>query len=405
MLCRILLDMSISAVRVDGFDEDNGAWTHLEDRDVILEPCHPEVSIERCDLAGNNERMNKAMSNNQTKESKIYGVDVVFPMEFEMLREKLAVDWDDEFPPRDGEAYCARGAVGNYIGEGYNKGERFVRHGNGSEYWSNGSVKYIGEFKHDTASGKGKAFSEYEDLLYEGEFWLNRWHGKGKSYRENGALHYEGTFFEGLFDGDGRAYHENGKLSYEGEVKDGVIHGYGRKYNEDGNIYYEGRANMGEPDGYGRLYHPNGRLRYEGEIKKLQFWGYGRKYLGNGQLEYEGEFVNGDYSGQGRYYVYGKLEYEGEFVDGAYCGQGRFYVDGKLEYEGEFVDGAYCGQGRLYDPHTGKLIREGVFHEVGGENVKTEDKWESVIEVEEDEGDEFTGSLPRFEELEEKGGV
>ena len=50
------------------------------------------------------------MSNNQTKESKVFGIDEVFPMEFEMLRVK---ELDD--PHRDGEVYCARGAVGNYI--------------------------------------------------------------------------------------------------------------------------------------------------------------------------------------------------------------------------------------------------------------------------------------------------
>lgn len=291
------------------------------------------------------------MMNEKQTACKQYGVSEVYPMSFEKVKPNrwnqiLGVNTYKDGELYHAEIYSEDGKHRVYVGKGYNRGDRFFRHGKGKEFWPNGNLRYDGDFMHDMACGNCKIYFEDGTLCYAGEVWLNQWYGKGVSYREDGTIHIDGIFADGIVNGFARVFYECGGLSYEGETKDGAIHGQGRKYNEDGTIYYEGTANMGNPDGFGRAYHPNGMLMYEGEIKSLKLWGYGRKY----------------------------------------------HENGKLIYEGEFVDGEYSGQGRLYDPFTGKLIREGVFHEVGNESVQTEGKWEDITGLEEDD----EGISPQF---------
>ena len=256
-------------------------------------------------------------------ENKKYGIDCVYPLEFEQVDLRKRGVWDEKsrrnsFTTYYRELWSDAWMCRSYEGQGYDDcNGRFMRHGKGKEIGVDGYVRYEGEFMHGMACGKGKLYYASGALMYDGEFWLNKWHGRGKLYFENGKIHIDGVFSNGLVDGWGLVYYDSGILCYEGDIKDGKTHGYGRKYNEDGTLYYEGTVNMGEADGKGRLYHSNGNLEYEGEVKTGDFEGRGREYDGNGVLKYEGEFVKGE----------------------------------------------YCGQGRLYDPETGKLIREGMFPE------------------------------------------
>lgn len=185
-----------------------------------------------------------------------------------------------------------------YEGEGYNSGDRFLRHGHGKNYWSNGVLHYEGNFQHDYVCGYGRLYNENGILEYEGELWLGHPHGHGKWFYENKNLHAEGIFFYGNLNGSTRYYHESGALSYEGKCKEGIIHGFGRKYNQDGTLYFEGLSEMGEMR-KGRLYE-NGILRYEGTYENYRFCGSGRLYSDNGTLLYEGEFKNGVYDGFGQ---------------------------------------------------------------------------------------------------------
>lgn len=208
-----------------------------------------------------------------------------------------------------------------YEGEGYNTGDRFIRHGHGKNYWSNGMLHYEGCFQHDCACGHGRLYNETGILEYEGELWLGYAHGKGKWFYENNKLHAEGIFFRGNLNGNIRYYHESGILSYEGEVKDGNIHGFGRKYNKDGTLYFEGISDMGDAK-KGRLYE-NGILHYEGTYAKHQFSGSGRLYADNGILLYEGAFKCGEYDGFGRLYdeQTGHLLKEGTFSMGKFISE------------------------------------------------------------------------------------
>ena len=72
-----------------------------------------------------------------------------------------------------------------------------VKDGKGKEYYSNGNIKYDGEFINDKREGKGKFIWE------DGEYYIGEWkdalkHGKGIIYYSNGNIKYDGNFINGM---------------------------------------------------------------------------------------------------------------------------------------------------------------------------------------------------------------
>ena len=68
-----------------------------------------------------------------------------------------------------------------------------VENGNGIYYYSNGNIKYDGEYVNDKAEGKGQYIWE------DGKYYIGQWknglfHGKGIEYYSNGKIKYEGDY-------------------------------------------------------------------------------------------------------------------------------------------------------------------------------------------------------------------
>ena len=81
-----------------------------------------------------------------------------------------------------------------YIGQ-YKNG---LRHGKGIEYYSNGNIKYKGNFVNDEKNGIGHYISEIGEY-YIGQFKINFKHGKGTLYLPNGKIKQEGKWLYDIF--------------------------------------------------------------------------------------------------------------------------------------------------------------------------------------------------------------
>jgi len=156
----------------------------------------------------------------------------------------------------------------------YSKGEKLgktsnilndvkTRNGYLIEYYSNGNLKFEGEYINGKRNGKGKEYNDKGKLIFEGEY-LYDYKLKGKLFiKEN--LEYEGEFlcnkkWNGKgFDENGNEIYElkNGKgkvkeynlaeeLKYEGENLKGRRNGKGKEFNKYGNIIFEGNYLNGE---------------------------------------------------------------------------------------------------------------------------------------------------------------
>ena len=73
-----------------------------------------------------------------------------------------------------------------------------LRNGKGIEYYSNGNIKYDGEFVNDKFEGKGKYIWE-DGNYYIGQFKNGLSHGKGIEYYSNGNIMYDGEWINHEF--------------------------------------------------------------------------------------------------------------------------------------------------------------------------------------------------------------
>ena len=76
-----------------------------------------------------------------------------------------------------------------------------LRNGKGTEYYSNGNIKYDGDWINDKYEGNGKYIWE------NGEYYIGQWknglsHGKGIEYYSNGKIKYEGDWVDDKFVGN-----------------------------------------------------------------------------------------------------------------------------------------------------------------------------------------------------------
>ena len=76
-------------------------------------------------------------------------------------------------------------------------------------------------------------------VYYIGHFKNGLRNGKGIEYYSNGNIKYEGDWINDKYEGNGKYIWENGKV-YIGQHKNGFKHGKGILYYPNGNIKYEG---------------------------------------------------------------------------------------------------------------------------------------------------------------------
>ncbi|CAH8643594.1 unnamed protein product [Heterobilharzia americana] len=146
-------------------------------------------------------------------------------------------------------------------------------HGRGEFYWADTGTRYIGDFKENRITGRGKIT------------WLNQ-------------SEYIGDVVDGIRHGIGTYTDTNG-LQYIGQWKNGKKHGKGRlNYTTDGSVYYDGEWHCGLRHGYGVYRYPNGAT-YEGQWKDGKRNGEGTMHWSDRDEIYTGSWVDGKQHGLG----------------------------------------------------------------------------------------------------------
>ena len=192
--------------------------------------------------------------------------------------------------------------------------------------------------------------------------------GKGyfHEYYSNGNLKFEGNYLNGQRNGKGKEYYKNGRVKFYGEYIDGRRHGSGIKYHYNGDLMFKGEYEYNNRK-KGTEYL-NGRVEYEGEYRFEKKWNgkgydrYGRIMyeLKNGEgtvkeydnytgfLIFNGEYLNGKKSGKGKEYKNTHLIFKGEYLDGKRNGKGCEFEKSYLKFIGEYVDGVRNGKGKEF---------------------------------------------------------
>ncbi|MDK2903934.1 MAG: hypothetical protein PWP16_7 [Eubacteriaceae bacterium] len=104
--------------------------------------------------------------------------------------------------------------------------------GEGKLYEEDGRLKYLGNFINGYAAGRGKIFDDKGHLKIEGQFKRASGfeqfakdpslpYGHCREYYSNGKIKYDGEFENGLWHGQGKLYDSLGKLLFKGSFYQG----------------------------------------------------------------------------------------------------------------------------------------------------------------------------------------
>jgi len=208
-------------------------------------------------------------------------------------------------------------------------------------------TKYVGSWKDDVYSGKGKLTltdksSGYELESYDGE-WLNgKRNGQGTAVK-NGDK-WEGEWKDNLMHGKGTLSNINNGESYVGNWLNGRKHGIGT-YKWGNGDEYEGNWFLNNKQGKGIYKWKDGR-KYDGEWVNNKKHGKATLFFANGD-KYVGEFLNDWKEGSGIYTWTNGDEYNGEWVKDQRTGYGKYtFQDGRV-YLGQFIAGELQGRGKM----------------------------------------------------------
>ena len=198
--------------------------------------------------------------------------------------------------------------------------EKNLRHGRGIQIWPN-NEKYMGYWKHDHSSGKGKLIHINGDI-YEGEWEMDVPQGVGGYTKKNGE-------------------------KYIGEWENGKQEGKGEEIWPDGSKYV-GEYKNGKKSGHGVLNLSDGTF-YDGNFENNFMHGKG-KYKFSDNTTYEGDWVMNKIEGKGVLIWPDKKKYEGDFKDNKKDGYGTLTDTNGKKYRGEWKDDIRHGKGEKYFP-------------------------------------------------------
>lgn len=237
-----------------------------------------------------------------------------FTKEYAISNGKLdQFDLNIMYPPNEiiYENGCLVPNASFYFGE---KTKRYLRHGFGTLYLSDGS-KFTGFWVKNDFSYYGR-YLDSEGNVFEGFFQKGSIIGKGTEI--TAVSTYNGEFSNGVKEG-------KGCLKTDSEVYEGDF--YNNNKNGKGLIQFIKTGNY-----------------YEGEFLDGKIEGKGLFKWANGDI-YEGDFSNGILHGHGTYKWSNGDSYDGDYVDGMRCGKGRLKNSNGKIYEGEFDNNLPHGKG------------------------------------------------------------
>lgn len=228
-------------------------------------------------------------------------------------------------------------ATNNHIGDG-----TVASH----MYHKNGKIKAKGLYREQLKDSLWQYFNDQEKLVLEETYVLDTLNGSQKTYYENGQLGEETTYNHGIKDGVWQKFFENGKPWVEATYVNGNLHGKFVMYNDDGKRKFQGTYWKGIRTGTWLIFNENGSVKtqdvYEKGVLKRQ------KYE-NGEFTeyYDNEIPKSVYN-------YKKGKKEGEFKE--------FYEKG--EWVQEEIPGKMGGPDELMEHLEGTQVKVmGWYHE------------------------------------------
>jgi len=220
--------------------------------------------------------------------------------------------------------------------------ETFVKNNNMKEIQA--GTSYFGEIKDGKKEGYG--IDIRSDFIYLGEYKDDLPSGKGKMIFKN-ADYYDGDWKEGKFEGQGRFVLRATGISYHGQFIQGLKDGYGVEERGDGSKY-EGHFKEGQKHGKG-LYKWAIGERYEGEFVENKMYGNGT-YSWNDGTVYVGEWKDNKLYGNGLLIEGNGGRYLGSFKNDKKEGYGVYTWNDGWIYRGNWRNGVQNGIGTEIDP-------------------------------------------------------
>jgi len=156
--------------------------------------------------------------------------------------------------------------------------------------------------------------SDRENQLIDGKP-----HGNCEVFYSNGRLRYEGDFINGKQEGLWRGWWQEGILKYEGHFVKDLKEGLWREWNWNGQLiveetYVRVSSMLSKREGMFRVWFADGKPKEEGKFinqKKDGLWQWWRQ---DGQVEMQETYLNGKRHGLWRdYYWTGQLRQEGYY--------------------------------------------------------------------------------------------
>lgn len=188
------------------------------------------------------------------------------------------------------------------------KDNEYKYHGECKEYYFNGQLESVGNFKYDMPDGIWKNYYDNGNLESVGEYYGWRKMAKKKKgkwkfyYRKSGNIKSLQNYADNKLEGEFIEYYKNGQIKIEGFYSNGKPEGRATSYYINGQIKGKYSYLNGKEEGLRKIYHENGQIKSECSYSKGELNGFGKDYFENGQIEIEYSNLNGELVGLYREY-------------------------------------------------------------------------------------------------------
>ena len=173
------------------------------------------------------------------------------------------------------------------------------RQGAWRDFYSNGQLRYEGQFKNDKCKGTFRYYDEQGNLKATNEFDKSGEKALNKTYAPNGRMIATGIYLNQKKEGQWKYYDANsGQLRLMEDNKDGKVDGWSRLYNpQNGVLAEETQFVEGQPEGQCRKYNDTGVLIMECQYNNGLLDGPSKTYYPSKALKEEGQYEKGQKSG------------------------------------------------------------------------------------------------------------
>ena len=169
------------------------------------------------------------------------------------------------------------------------------RQGVWRDYYSNGQLRYEGQFKNDKCKGIFRYYDEQGNLKAINEFDKSGDRAFNETYAPNGRVVATGFYLNQKKDGEWKYFDTNsGQLRLVEDNMAGKVHGWSRLYNPNNGVLAEETQYVeGQPEGQCKKYSDTGVMIMECQYHNGMLEGPSKTYYPNATLKEEGQYAKG----------------------------------------------------------------------------------------------------------------